>query len=95
MREVKAGEFTVRLDVSRQVLRLDVPEDREYGREEGARGRGHNGARVVSVGKSKFARVKRPKDERERAGRRSVLFGTAYHAVCGAFSRNPLSPLSG
>lgn len=36
MREVKAGEFTVRLDVSRQVLRLDVPEDREYGREEGA-----------------------------------------------------------
>ncbi|MFM9105012.1 MAG: hypothetical protein ACKOPS_28320, partial [Cyanobium sp.] len=36
IREVKRGEFTVRLDVSRQVLRLDVPEDRKYGPEEGA-----------------------------------------------------------
>lgn len=36
IREVKRAEFTVRLDVSRQVLRLDVPEDKEYGREEGA-----------------------------------------------------------
>jgi len=50
---------------------------------------------VVSVGKSKFARVKRPKDERERTGRRSVFFGTRYPADCGAFSRNPLNHLLG